>query len=100
MRRINKKNIKIMKYFSNSAGSEVTNVSVSSMSTGFLSTKISKYKDNGKFQLSLDTTPKTPLINTDTDFNTVEEATKYYLDNLEKYAENLYSICLGGKNGD
>ena len=61
---------------------------------GDFSTGIAKWKENGFFQMSINTTPKCFVIGpTDRDFKTVEEAKKYYLEGLKICMEDtLYLL--------
>ena len=70
--------IEINKRISNIHGMEIITVYV-----GDFWTKIAHWKDGNKYQLKRQTTPKTLFIDTNKDFDTVEEAVKYYIENLK-----------------
>ena len=57
---------------------------VSIIFVGTFSTQIQKYKDGDYYQLSLNTTPNSNLINTNKSFKTIKNARKYYFKQLEK----------------
>lgn len=80
-----------LKYKDNITGLEITKITVRDFST-----RIAKWKDKiGKtdtVQLSLDTTPKCWLIEPGRDFNSIDEAKKYYLDNLKMCLEDTLEL--------
>jgi hypothetical protein len=83
------KKIQELKYHDNLRGLDVVQIIVGDFSTG-----IAKWKENGFFQMSINTTPKCFVIGpTDRDFKTVEEAKKYYLEGLKICMEDtLYLL--------
>ena len=83
--------IHIYKYFNNLLGQEVTNIIVGGIG-GEVGTKIAKYKDNEKYQLNVNTTPKTGFLDLNKDFDSIEEAKEYYLTNLVYYFEIMNKI--------
>ena len=74
----------------------ITNLEITEIVVGDFSTKIAQWRDKiGKkslFQLSLNTTPKCCLIETDRDFKSVKEAKKFYLDNLKIFLEDTLEL--------
>jgi hypothetical protein len=83
--------IHIYKYFNNLLGQEVTNIIVGGIGSE-VGTKIAKYKDNEKYQLNVNTTPKTGFLDLNKDFDSIEEAKEYYLTNLVYYFEIMNKI--------
>lgn len=76
------------KCYSNIHGTNLYTVQV----LGF-STTIAHWKDGKKYQLTKSTTPKFYGMDTVKDFNSVEEATKYYLETTKIYLEDALE-CL------